>query len=87
MVIRAMILSSTNMAFYNEVKDFLKRVPDHDEPQKCASKLQISIPFLHSWADSGQGHQQSLLSYEQYDSAIDDKLSVITLTKTIINTI
>jgi len=51
-VLRAMILSSTNMAFYNEVKDFLKRVPDHDEPHKCASKLQISIPFLHSWADS-----------------------------------
>lgn len=51
-VTRAMILSATNMAFYNEVKDFLKRVPNHNEPEKCARNLQLSIPFLHSWADS-----------------------------------
>jgi len=51
-VTRAMILSSTNMAFYNEVKDFLKRVPNHSEPGKCASNVQLAVPFLHSWADS-----------------------------------
>ena len=57
-VIRAMILSSTNMAFYNEVKDFLKRVPNHSDSDKCANKLQLAIPFLHSWADA---------DYHKYD--------------------
>ena len=73
-VVRAMILSSTNMAFYNEVKDFLKRVPNHSDPDKCANKFQLAVPFLHSWADSdykkyglsGKFHRSHSISFENF---------------------
>ena len=40
-VVRAMILGATKMAFYNEVKDALKRMPDHPDPSKRAGSLQV----------------------------------------------
>jgi len=48
------------MAVYNEVKDFLKRIPNHPETQRRAGNVQTFIPGLHSWPDSDYrkyGHQ------------------------------
>ena len=44
-------LRATKMAVYNEVKDFLKRVPDHEDSRKRAFSWQKIIPGTHSWLD------------------------------------
>ena len=54
--------SATKMAVYNEVKDFLKRVPNHPDMGKRASAFQGYLPGFHSWADSDYhkyGHANS----------------------------
>ena len=45
-VARAMVLGATKMACYNEIKDFLKRVPNHPDPRYCASSLQVGVQFI-----------------------------------------
>ena len=40
------------MAVYNEIKDFLKRVPNHPDSNKATSNFQSYLPGFHSWVDS-----------------------------------
>ena len=57
---RALVLGATKMAVYNEVKDFLKRIPNHKDYNKRASTIQTYVPGFHSWPDSDYrkyGHQ------------------------------
>jgi len=51
-VARAMVLGATKMVCYNEVKDMLKKVPNHPDPRKRASSIQSKFGLIHSWADS-----------------------------------
>ena len=56
---RAVVLGATKMAVYNEIKDFLKRVPGHPDAAYRASAWQAYVPVLHSWKDSdwrAKGH-------------------------------
>ena len=45
-VARAMVLGATKMVCYNEVKDMLKKVPNHSDPRKRASSLQVSRKLI-----------------------------------------
>jgi len=51
-VTRALVLGATKMAVYNEIKDFLKRVPNHPDSNKATSNFQSYLPGFHSWVDS-----------------------------------
>ena len=47
-----MSIGITKMAVYNEVKDFLKKTPMHNDKALKTSDIQNYLPFLHSWKDS-----------------------------------